>query len=269
MTISSNSRPDGQEGTTSVRALLRRDGPGLLGISAATIAVVLGTYGIGLAGGAGPRGATLGALAAACVWIALTAGVFAARGDDWLGALLRGGITADASGVALLVLWLSSPSLTLLSAAKIYCTLLAMALLGVAAARVPRTSPSRYVAALLVAFVMTALLATPFWTGGLLKLSGEGIRETVVRWAVFANPFYCITAEIAERTGFVWHEAPLMYGYGLTRIGDYAAPPPPPWYAAAWRWAVAALILSLGRILLDRISRNRRLPGPRTREWAS
>lgn len=239
----------------------------MLGISAATIAVVLGTYGIGLAGGANLRGATLGALAAACVWIALTAGVFAARGDDWLGALLRGGITADASGVALLVLWLSSPSLTLLGAAKIYCTLLAMALLGVAAARVPRTAPSRYVAALLVALVMTALLATPFWTGGLLKLSGEGIRETVVRWAVFANPFYCITAGIAERTGFVWHEAPLMYG--LTRIGDYAAPPPPPWYAAAWRCAVAALILSLGRILRDRISRNRRLPGPGTRAWAS
>jgi len=254
MTISSDSEPG--RAPVSAGALIRRDGWAVLCISSATIAVELGVYAIGLAAGASRLGATLACLGATALWVALTAGLFAARGDDALAMLLRGGTVADASAVTLMVLWLDSPFVTLVAAVKIYCTLLAMALLGIAAAGIRRRPAGRYAGAVVSAAVMFAALTTPFWTGGLLAATAGELRQDVVRWAVMVNPFYCITAAVAEQTAFTWHQAPMLYE--LTRIGDYAAPPPPAWYAAAWRFAAVALILLLARAGVSVASRRRR-----------
>ncbi len=229
---------------------MARDGWAILGLALATLVAETGVYGICLIGGAGFRWATLASLAAASMWVALACGVVAAGGADGIAALLRGGVVADASAITLIVLWLSSPFVTFFAAVKIYCTLLAMALLGVAAVRGPRTNAWRYIAAAMVAALMIAALATPLWIGGLLRLAGQGTRQTIVEWAVLLNPFYCIASAIAEETAFVWHEAPLLYR--LTRIGDYVARPP--WYAAAVCYALAALVLASGKAVVRRIS---------------
>jgi len=251
--VSSDSSPG--RPPASAGALVRREGWVVLGISIATIAVELGVYGGGLAAGTSRLGATLACLAATTLWVALTAGVFAAGGGDALTTLLRGGIVADASAVALLVLWRLSPFVTLIAAVKIYCTLLAMALLGVSAAGLWRRPAGRYAGAAVSAVVMFAALATPFWTGGLLAAATGQLRQDVVRWAVLVNPFYCVTAAVAEQAAFTWHHAPILYT--LTRMGDYAAPPPPVWYAAAWRFAAAALVLMLTRAAVTAVSNRR------------
>jgi len=248
MPIPDKPMPEDQGLESGMRRLLVRDGWPAAGLAAATVAVELGVYGLGRAGGAGPLGATLATLAAAAVWAAVAAPICAAGARTALGALLRGCVVADASAVTLLTLWRIAadgqgrPYLTLPAAVKVYLILAAMALAAVAAVRCARTRAGRAAMAVLAAAVGMAALATPLWVNGLLAWAPRQYADTLAAWAVLANPFYSITSAVAERTGFTWHSAPILYG--ITRIGDSVAPPPAAWYAAAWRYAVVAAILA-------------------------
>lgn len=227
----------------TIRRLLVRDGLAVLLTAIITLVVELGAYFLGLLCGVGQVDAVLAALAISSVWVALTCGILAAGGEDWLGALLRGGTVADASAVTLIVLWLATPYVTFLAAVEIYCTWVAMALLAVAAVQCARKAIARYAAALVTGLVLFAALSTPFWVGGLLVSATQQTRELIVTAAVYANPFYSITSAVVEQTHFIWHQAPIMYQ--ITLIGDYVAPPPVPWYASAVICALGGGILAV------------------------
>jgi len=240
----------GRPGDREPGGIWQRDGKQALAVACATLAVELGAYAGAMAAGANQRDATLAALATATVWVALAAGAMAAGARDALGALLRGGVVADASAVTLLALWLAGPYLTFVAVVKVYCLLACMALAGAAAAHLPARPAGRSAAAIVAAIAFLALLTTPLWCGGLLTAMEGSARETAVRWAVAVNPFYGVTAAVVERTGFVWHYGAVMYH--LTPIGDYAAPPPMPWYASAWRVALVAVLLALAKLAIAR-----------------
>lgn len=232
-----------------IRELLRRDGPAMLGATVATLAVVLGVYLAGRAAGAGPPDATVASLAAGTLWLALASPILAAGGSGALSALVRGGIVADASGLALLVLWLlrrfshaGGPCLTFLAAVEIYCTFVAIALVQVAAARCPRSPAWRYAAAILAAAIMAALLATPFWVTGPAGMAAPRTRPAIAAAAVYLNPFYSVTSAVVEQTGIVWHQRGALYD--LSGLFEHHAPPPVPWYTAAVLYSLLAGILA-------------------------
>ena len=118
----------------SLGGILRRDAAALVSATAGTVLVGCGVYVLGRGVGSGRAFSCLAALAALACWTALAAPVLAAGGRGWLSRVLRGGIVADAGGVALALLCLAAgPCLTLLAAVEIYCVLGAMALASVAA----------------------------------------------------------------------------------------------------------------------------------------
>ena len=235
------------EGARPIRDLFRRDGRSMLAAAVVTLAIILGLYFSGRSAGVGPPHATVAALAAGTLWLALACPILAAGGRGALSALARGGIVADAGAVALLVLWAArrfagprGPCLTFRGAVQIYCTFVAVALVQVAAARCPRSRAWRYVAGVAAAVVMTALLATPFWVSGPVSVAGPH-KNTVVAAAVYLNPFYSVTSAVVEQTRFIWHESGAMYE--MSRLFDYA-PPPVRWYTAAVIYGLLAAILA-------------------------
>ena len=237
------------ESRRGISGIIRRDGPAVAVAAIATIAVELGIYLLGRACGAGIRNSTLAALATGVLWTAVASGVLAGGGKNSLGSLLRGGIVADASAVVLIVLWLSVPQMTLLAALKVYCIYAAMALAAVAAVTAAKSPDGKYTMGVAAAVVMFVSLTTPLWIGGMLAEADPKITRNIVTWATYANPFYCVIAAV-EQMRFVWHRAPLMYH--ITRIGDSAAPPPVPWFAAAAIYACLAVMLSLVSLLRRR-----------------
>ncbi len=228
------------------RRLLARDGWAVLAAAAATVAMQLGVY-FAVRGEAGELPATLACLAAGAVWIALAAPILAAGGQSGLSSLLRGGIVADASAVTLIVLWLLSPHVVFVAAVKIYCIYAASALFGVAAVGCARTAAGKYTAAVIAAVVMMLALATPFWTGGILKAAAQQFRPAVAAVAVRVNPFYSITSAIFDKANFVWNEARIMYG-SIQQIQDYATSAPR-WYSSAAVHATLAAILAATNLL--------------------
>ena len=242
--------------TLSIRGLFARDGVAILAAAAVTLVVELGVF--FLAGGLGQPEAALAVLAAVLVWVAMSAPVFAAGGADGFGAVLRAAAVVDASAVTLLVLWIfarqaetAEPCVTFVAAAKIYCILAVVAMAGVSAVRCARSPAGRYAAAVVFAVVMLAAMSTGFWTGGLLESTHGTARDMVVSWAVYINPFYSVASATVAQTFFVWHEAPWMYG--ITLIGNTAAPPPVPWYAAGIMWGIIACILAATRLVRRRL----------------
>ena len=244
-------------GGGAIRQVLRRDGWSMLAVVAATLVVELGVYLAARLGDANPRQAILTALATMAVWTAVACPVFAAGGKGAISALLRGGIVADASGVALLVLWAGGrflpgegAYLSFLAAVEIYCTVAAMALVGVAGARCGRTTTGRYVAAVVTAVAMTAMLATPFWIRG-PALAVEGTAQRViVSGGVFFNPFYSMISAVADRVGFVWHyDAGAVYN--LFELGNLRLPPVP-WYSAVAMYLPLAGLLSATHLIRRR-----------------
>ena len=165
---------------------------------------------------------------ASCVWIALAAPVLAAAPAGALSGLFRGGIVADASAVTLIALWLAGPTVTLLSAAKVYCTFAAMVLLAIGAVRCGRTVRARLALAAIVSVALMAALATPLWIGGLLASAPAGRAGWVLAAGLNANPVYSVASATAAQARFVWHQTGVMYR--LTSVTDYA-PPPVAWYA--------------------------------------
>ncbi len=222
----------------SVRQFLTENGWAATLAVVATIAVEMGVFAAALAWRMPRIHAALACLAVCVLWTALAAPVLAAFGQTAMGALLRGGIVADASLASLLVLWVACDEMTLPAALKIYCILATVALAGVAATRLARTPAGRCTCAVLASAVLLAALASPFWVGGAIHGQPRATAEGVVAVAVFTNPFYAATACLTETARFVWHQAPVMYR--ITRIGDYAAAPPLLWYPAVVIYLAAA-----------------------------
>lgn len=232
----------------SVGGYLKRDGKAMILAASVTVCLELGVYFAARIAGAGQLGATLGALAASVLWVALAAGPLAASGEDFPASLLRGGIVADASAVSLVVLWLVSPYVSILACLQAYCALAAMAIFAVALVRLGRSRAQKRAMGLAAGLILAMAIATPFWTGGLLAGANHQTAQTLVDWAVSVNPFYSVCVSVAQRTGFVWHQAPLLYR--ITRIGDYVSPVPPNWYDSPVVFAVGAIIAGLVGILI-------------------
>ena len=221
---------------------------GALAAGGATVLVQCGTYGLAWGFGAGGAGALMAALAAGAVWTAVAAPVLAADCPDALGALLRAAAVADATLVLLALAALTARTadgnscLSLAGAAKVYCILAAMALATTAATRCAATAWGRAAAASAAAIILTAALTTPLWMAGTLVHLQGSARRIAVDAAVHLNPFYGLCAAVVERTGFVWHQAPVMYR--LRVIGEYVIPPPPRWWTSAAAMAAAAIVLA-------------------------
>lgn len=217
-------------------------------VALATFAVTVGAYYLAREGHASPRNAVLAALLTTTAWCMLAAPMAAAAGRSAWSALLRGGIVADASFLALAALWLWARGddghrlLTFLAVLEIYATLLALALAATAVVLCAGSPAGRYGLAAAAAVVGILLLAGPLWIGGILQQTQAPTAQTVAAWCVKANPFYAI-ASAAPALEFVWHQSPWMYR--LTDLGDYAAPPAVNWYSSAWRYGLLAVGLAL------------------------
>ncbi len=234
----------------TLRELLGRDGWPALAAALATMAVELGVFLGALACGVDKRQSVMASLAAGVVWVSLAAPAMAAGSNTHLGALLRGGIVADASAVLLIVLWLATPHVSFLAAVKIYCIYAALALAGIAAVRCARAPSARFALAAVAAIVFIAALASPFWAGGALsaaKASGRIDSGILTSRIVHANPFYCIWSVLADQMPYAWHQAPVMYR--ITYLGNYAAVPPVTWYAAVIIYICVAGILAATNLL--------------------
>ncbi len=224
-----------------LRALWHRDGRAVLAAGGATLAIELAVFFL-VRSAAGETFAALACLAAGTVWLALAAAPLGAGGGDWLSSLLRAGVLADASAITLVVLWTVSPAVSLRAAVEVYCVYLAMVLFAVAAVRCPKSHAGRYTAAVIAAVVMMLAVATPFWTGGLLRAVERPARRAVLAVAVRTNPFYAVVAALFDRTGFVWSEARTIYAE-IHQINDPDLPSAT-WYGPAAVWLIVAGILA-------------------------
>jgi len=241
-----------------VGALLWQERRWLLGITLASLVVTCGVFVLALSGGVGVRNGTLASLLATAVWTALAAPVLAASSGHWVRQFIRAGAVADAALVGLLVVWLVSRGrqdtggeLTLVAALEVYATLAGLAVLAAAVVGLARSSARRQIAAAVTAVVLLAMLATPFWTGGLIAATQGQWRDRVVTAAVWGNPVYSIGSATAEELQYAPHQAQYMYDAQLTLIGDYAAAPPTPWYTAT----AILLIASAAAIVIRAIRR--------------
>ncbi|MGC9454803.1 MAG: hypothetical protein ACP5HU_08045 [Phycisphaerae bacterium] len=211
-----------------MRELFRGHGWCVLAAALATIAVEVGTAAFAWRVDVPAARAAVATLAVAVLWVAMTAGPLSAGADTALRSVLRGGAVVDASIPALILLAAVGP-VTALGAVKVYCILAAVALWSVALVRIARTPWGRHALGTAAGVVLFVMLTSPLWTGGLLGAADGAARRNIVWLAVAANPFYAVATATVESTGFVWHQAPLMYS--LTPIGDHVAAPSPPWYA--------------------------------------
>ncbi|MCD6365885.1 MAG: hypothetical protein J7M14_08420 [Planctomycetes bacterium] len=240
--------------------VLRRNGRLMVIVAIVTLALELGFYAAARIQGATAAAAVLAALAVSVVWVALAGPILAASGSSAMETLLRGALAADASLPALVTLALIAGSertsdtlVPFTAVVKIYCTLAAMALAGVAIVCCARSRWTRAALGVGAATGFMLLLAGPFWTGGLVGASG--VSAMISAATVYCNSFYSITYTVAPQSGFVWHLAPTMYG--ITRLGDYAPAPQAPWWAAGvFHLCIAGM--ALGACLL----RRRRRAGP-------
>ena len=219
-------------------ALLRRNGWAMGTIASATVLVELGAYATGRMLNIGPVGSALAALATAAVWTALAAPAGAAGGRRWIDALFRGGTVADASGVALVVLWLivphntksGQPYLTFLAIVKIYCTLAAMSIAAVSIVCCARTAAGRHILAVTVATVFILLLSSLLWASVPLAAAAPESHTRVAAVTLWINPFWSIRTAVVRETGFDWFGYPIVYR--ISRVRGYSTPNVP-WYASA------------------------------------
>ena len=235
--------------------LLAEDGWACLAAFLATVGLELGLYWGLQAAGVPPRPAMLSGLAAAAVWIALSAGAFAAGSPSGWGALCRGGTVADSSAVFLIVLWVTRPEIGFLAALDVYCIYAAMALAAIAAVRCGRSQAARNALAVAAATVLLAAMASPFWVCGWLDI--DPVRTPALSAAVHANGLYGIWA--VDGINFIWHESDFLYR--VSSIRNFS-PPAPIWYAPAAIYAAVATVLALVGLLRHRQARPARTGGP-------
>ncbi len=206
-----------------------------------TGATVAGTYVAVRAGGGSDRHALVAMLMSMTGWTALAGAVAAAAPGRLLDASFRVGTVTDTCGVILLVTAFVSLDVPVLSAVAIYLVLVSVGFFAGGVTRLVRRAANRRALAVVAAVVLAAVLTTPAWVGGLLRAAEGSIRDAVAAWAVRINPLYSVTSAVAEEIGFVWHQAPVMYG--ITWLGDIVTPPAAPWYAAVAIYAPPAVAL--------------------------
>lgn len=234
-----------------IRELFRGHGRPAALAALATVLVGVGVFVAARWAGIPPVRSSTATLAAATLWVALVSAPLAAGGDTAFGSLLRGGVVVDASIPALILLVAAGP-MTVLEAVKVYCILAAVALWAIALVRIARTPWGRSALSVAASTVILALLASPLWVAGPADALSGAARRAVVRFAVTANPFYAVSRATVESTGFVWHQAPVMYP--LTWIGEHLTSPPVPWYHTAVLYAAVAAML--GGVALVRKNRS-------------
>jgi len=231
-----------------------------------TVAIQSGTFLAARYASVPARAAVLATLAAGTLWVALVTGVFAAGAATALRTVVRAGVVCDASAVTLLVLCLAARDpatgdryVPLLAAAKIYCTYVALALAAAAAVCCARSPAGRTAVGVLVAVVLFASLATPFWMDGTLYRQAndpEGVKTWGAAGAVFANPFYSVAAAVNERVRFVWHGAESLLYARKAVISEHFVPVPSvPWYAAPLVFAALGTVLAAAAYLRHRLAR--------------
>ena len=208
--------------------LMKRDGWPVVGIMIATAAVQLGVFLLPRAYGVPARMTVPASLIIAGVWVALASAIFAAGPRGTISGILRGGIVADATVVLLVVLWLNAPEVTFLSAVKLYCIYASVAFCAIAAARCASSLRFRYLGAVCAAVFLTALQGGLFWLPGLLQIVPADYKVAVAGIGLRANPLYGVFSAIADKSGFVWHYAEVMYR--ITPLGEDIAVPPVQWY---------------------------------------
>jgi len=227
--------------------------------AAATLIVELGALAFAFAAGAQWRHATLLVLGTSAVWVCIACPALASGGKGGLSAAIRAGIVADASLVALVVLWLAGPYVTLGSVVKVYCTLAALALFSIAAVRCAVSPAGRAAMAVAVSILLMTAMSAPVWTGGIL--SSDVASGAAGAWVVRVSPTYSIASAV-PRAAFIWHEAPVMYR--ITWVGDSVPAPPVEWYTATILYGGSAFVLSVVAFVRAGRRRARRdyLPAP-------
>jgi hypothetical protein len=184
------------------------------------------------------------------VWVALASAIFAAGPRSTISGILRGGSVADASAVLLVVLWLSAPEVTFLSAVKLYCIYASVSLCAIAAARCASSLRFRYFGAVVGATLLTILQGGLFWLPGLLEFVPTAHKSAVAAIGLRANPLYGVFSAVADKLEFVWHYAEVMYR--ITPLGEDIAVPPVQWYEPMVVHLVIAGILSATWLLRTR-----------------
>lgn len=240
----------------ALRDLLGGSYAALVLLALATLAAELGVYFLARGADVSPVTALASTLAVCAVWTALACPAAAAGAPGEYSALFRAAIPADASAVTLLVLWplardAQGPLLTFAAVAEMYLILAAIALFSVAAVRLPRSPAGRQAAAVIVAVLLVAACASPFWTGGLVERLPAPAAGEVLSASVYANPFYGMTAASVERTRFLWYEWGLVYS-NLTSYAPYPMPPLQ-WHPPALFYGALALLLGLAQIVRRRL----------------
>ncbi|MBL7221994.1 MAG: hypothetical protein ISS69_17940 [Phycisphaerae bacterium] len=208
--------------------LLKRDGWPVAGIVVVTVAVQLGVFLLPQAYGAPLRATIPASLIIAGVWVALASAIFAAGPRSTISGILRGGSVADATAVLLVVLWLNAPEVSFLAAVKMYCIYASVSLCAIAAARCASSLRFRYFWGVIVGVLLVIVQGGLFWLPGLLQLVPADHKVAIAGMGLRANPLYGVFSAIADKSGFVWHYADVMYR--ITPLGEDLAVPPVQWY---------------------------------------
>ena len=228
----------------------------LFAVAIGTALLELGVYFLAGAAGATERRAVVATLAAATIWVALTAAPLAAGPHKGLDGLLRGGVVADTSGLVLLALWLMRTPLTLLAAVKVYCILGSLALVAITVVRLGRTRYGRACLAGIVAAVMMLAVSTPFSANGLIVSLDGSARTRAVTWCVRVNPFFAVADATSSSLDLIWHESPRLYA--ITELGDRVAAP-----RSHWGAFVVGMLIVTGIGLAVRLVRPPNVSRPR------
>jgi len=172
--------------------------------------------------------ATVVFLAVTCVWLTLAPAALAAGGKGWKSVLLRGGIVADATGAAVLVLWLATPCVRFWAAVQLYCIAWSMTIVAITAVWIASKPVGRLLAAVVVAVLFSLALTSLLWRGWWIGRSPSLYDTSIATWAVGINPFCAMAGVVARDVHFVWTEWGKMYLW--SPVGEYAMPAPTLWY---------------------------------------
>lgn len=225
-------------------SLWRLHGRALLATAAVTVALECGVLAGALGAGLAPPRATMLTLMAATCWVALAAGPLAAGSADWLGAVGRAGVLADASVVVLLALAVfGGGTLGWSEGWRIYLVWASVAMAAASVVRLGGSARSRTALAVGASALAATAMGGLFWSAGLLAALEPSASAAAAEWILAGNPLVGVIESVAPRVDFVWREQPVMYG--ITRLGQDVLPPRLAWWTPTLLWASLAAALSV------------------------
>jgi hypothetical protein len=178
--------------------------------------------------------------------------MFAAGAGCGWSSFLRSGAVADASLLGLLAIsaagWFTrTQTLSAVDSLQVYLTLATLAILAPAVVTLLASPIRRLAAGLVCALVQAALLATPFWTDGLLNAAEPDAARRLADLSMTVNPLYSVAAAV----GISWNHTSMMYG--ITRLGEDIPVAGVEWYTfALWCGGLAAAVGVLHLLLRKR-----------------